>query len=485
MKISLHKMLITSIVLFMLFAPSCDISGQYRNNCTDYVEGGFMTAFVLPIACNHKLSREECFRETEDGFAYYYNDNVEDGAYLLDIPDTPDIIIPEYVENHKIVKLGYRDIELGKIDDYIINSKRTKNLTIQHEFISETHENWDQIYYYVNFINLETLTFIDYLYCNLSSTKEELIVPHYIGKKSGNVPNVILKKSDREYSLEEFKPKVIIIPEYVTVIEKGVFDGLEDVVIKTSYESIPEGWEEGWNGSCEVIWGEEIDYLSFYDCIQETEDGFIYYYNSIDNDGVYIFDVPSYILGEGDLREIVIPEYINGKKVLELGNRYAINGYGTHYSLGSGNIEKLTILHEFSITPNLSGTTHGDYICFPDLENLIFVDYLYCNLTKETNELIVPWYIGEDPRNHPNHWAYEFDGYPSVELKKSDREYSLENFKPKVIIIPEYVTIIEKGVFDGLEDVVIKTSYESIPEGWEEGWNGDCEVMWGEDLELE
>ena len=55
----------------------------------------------------------------------------------------------------------------------------------------------------------------------------------------------------------------------------------------------------------------------------------------------------------------------------------------------------------------------------------------------------------------------------------------------KVIIIPEYVTIIEKGVFDGLEDVVIKTSYESIPEGWEEGWNGDCEVMWGEDLELE
>ena len=130
MKISLHKMLITSIVLFMLFAPSCDISGQYRNNCTDCVEGGVMTAFVFPIACNHKLSREECFRETEDGFAYYYNDNVEDGAYLLDIPDTPDIIIPEYVENHKIVKLGYRDIELGKIDDYIINSKRTKNLTI-------------------------------------------------------------------------------------------------------------------------------------------------------------------------------------------------------------------------------------------------------------------------------------------------------------------------------------------------------------------
>ena len=38
---------------------------------------------------------------------------------------------------------------------------------------------------------------------------------------------------------------------------------------------------------------------------------------------------------------------------------------------------------------------------------------------------------------------------------------------------------------DGLEDVVIKTSYESIPEGWEEGWNGNCKVIWGVDLELE
>ena len=114
------------------------------------------------------------------------------------------------------------------------------------------------------------------------------------------------------------------------------------------------------------------------------------------------------------------------------------------------------------------------------MKNLIFIDFLYCNLTKETNELIVPAYIGYDPKNTP-----KFKGYPSVILKKSDREYSLENFKPKVIIIPEYVTIIEKGVFDGLEDVVIKTSYESIPEGWEEGWNGDCEVIWGVDLELE
>ena len=474
MKVSLTRLIVLGLIIFSFLFAGC--SSRLLDNCA---------IFDVFFALGCKPYEMEV-KTTVDGLEYCITrDNT---IFICDVPDASNVVIPEYIEGIKVVKLCCEEKSyIYSKYDYIIDNCSVKNLTIQHEFAVELYEDYTakQIHYYANFTNLDTLTFIDFLYCNLSSTSEELIVPHYIGNKNGNVPNVILKKSDREYSLEEFQPKVILIPDYVTEIEKGVFDGLEDVVIKTSYESIPEGWEEGWNGSCEVIWGEEIDYLSFYDCIQETEDGFIYYYNSIDNDGVYIFDVPSYILGEGDLREIVIPEYINGKKVLELGNRYAINGYGTHYSLGSGNIEKLTILHEFSITPNLSGTTHGDYICFPDLENLIFVDYLYCNLTKETNELIVPWYIGEDPRNHPNHWAYEFDGYPSVELKKSDREYSLENFKPKVIIIPEYVTIIEKGVFDGLEDVVIKTSYESIPEGWEEGWNGDCEVIWGVDLELE
>ena len=99
----------------------------------------------------------------------------------------------------------------------------------------------------------------------------------------------------------------------------------------------------------------------------------------------------------------------------------------------------------------------------------------------ETNELIVPKYIGEDPNNYVEYYEPELKGYPNIILKKSDREYSLAEFKPKVIIIPEYVTVIEKGVFDGLEDVVIKTSYKSIPEGWEKGWNGNWKVIWGAD----
>ena len=76
-----------------------------------------------------------------------------------------------------------------------------------------------------------------------------------LAKKNSKVPTVELKKSDREYSLEDFKAKVIIIPDYVKKIDSGVFDGLTDVIIKTSYETKPEGWEDGWNGSCEVVWG--------------------------------------------------------------------------------------------------------------------------------------------------------------------------------------------------------------------------------------
>ena len=115
------------------------------------------------------------------------------------------------------------------------------------------------IKYYVDFPNLTKLIFLDFLYCNISTSEEEIVVPYYVGKQSSNIPTVELRKSERTFSLENFEPKVIIIPEYVEIIEKDVFSGLTSVTIKTSYESKPEGWEDGWNDSCEVVWGFEIE----------------------------------------------------------------------------------------------------------------------------------------------------------------------------------------------------------------------------------
>ncbi len=38
-----------------------------------------------------------------------------------------------------------------------------------------------------------------------------------------------------------------------------MFIGLSDVTIKTAYDSKPDGWQDGWNGNCEVVWGEKFD----------------------------------------------------------------------------------------------------------------------------------------------------------------------------------------------------------------------------------
>jgi len=247
--------------------------------------------------------------------------------------------------------------------------------------------------------------------------------------------------------LEDFNATVIYIPDYVKVIEAGVFDGLEGVIIKTSYETKPEGWQDGWNGTCEVVWGEDITVLN-YDFIKRTSSGYTYYYNETTGEGAYL-------LGVQGLWPI-IPEYIDGKRVVELGHKFGDYVWAPR----TMDIKELTIKHQFKVCENMDPFEH--------LTRLKFIDFLYCFQFYENQELIVPHYIGKRTSN-----------IPIVELKKSDREYSLENFKATVIYIPDYVKVIEAGVFDGLEGVIIKTSYETKPEGWQDGWNGTCEVVWG------
>ena len=194
---------------------------------------------------------EDWVKTTEEGFTYYYNDGSKDGVYILDIPDTDELTIPEYIDGKKVVELGHLREQIAYMERYCIVGENTKKLTIQHQFDIQ----YEHAVNYVNFPNLTNLTFIDFLYCNQSFSGNELLVPYYIGKENSNVPTVELRKSEREYSLEDFKAKVIIIPDYVKKIDAGVFDGLTDVIIKTSYGTKPEGWEDGWNGSCKVEWG--------------------------------------------------------------------------------------------------------------------------------------------------------------------------------------------------------------------------------------
>ncbi len=215
-----------------------------------------LSPFLLVItfsSCGVWKNFEDWCKTTEDGFEYYYNEYSEDGAYILKVPDVEELTIPEYIDGKKVVELGHRHTGIGVQDDYIIAGNNTKKLTIQHKFtIPNYGSSWK---YFVHFPNLTTLIFIDFIYCNLLIEQDEITVPYYIGKKSSNIPNVELRKSEREYSLENFMPKVIIIPEYVRIIEKDVFAGLTGVTIRTSYQTAPEGWQDGWNGNCTVEWG--------------------------------------------------------------------------------------------------------------------------------------------------------------------------------------------------------------------------------------
>lgn len=217
--------------------------------------------FAVPIltfaSCKRDFGFESHCKTTNDGYKYYYNDNSKKGAYIIDIPDVEDLVIPEYIDEKKVVELGHHYTNIGYYKDYEIYGEKTKRLTVQHEFYIRYKE---LLSCYICFPHLTTLVFIDFLYCNLEYNQDTLKVPYSVGNKYDiDIPAVELRKSSRKYSLEKFTPKTIIIPEYVEIIDADVFAGLKNVTIKTSYETKPEGWQEGWNGDCIVEWGVEID----------------------------------------------------------------------------------------------------------------------------------------------------------------------------------------------------------------------------------
>ena len=192
----------------------------------------------------HIPTFEEKCVTTEDGFVYY---PIENEAYIIKIPETEEVTIPEYIDGKKVVQLGYEEdspfFEIGT--RHFVGSETIKVLTIQHTFTNA---------FIGKFTKLKKIMYFDYPYCTLKSGD---FVKVWIPRQSGYTDKVEveLRKSNRDLDITDFGFKTILIPDYVTVIEDGVFDGLEDVTIKTSYESKPDGWEDGWNGTCAVEWG--------------------------------------------------------------------------------------------------------------------------------------------------------------------------------------------------------------------------------------
>ena len=223
----IKKVILTLFVLIMMLClfTGCDKCDEFN--------------FHIPTF------EEKCVT-TEDGFVYY---PIENEAYIIKIPETEEVTIPGYIDGKKVVQLGYEDQGLGYVKKYTVLGGNTKKLVISNPII-----------FYSASFNLDILVYIDFLHVISDINNEQIKIEnilgnHFHGQEQDTL--VQLLRSERELALSN-SIRIIEIPKYVTVIEDGVFDGLEGVTIKTSYESKPDGWEDGWNGTCAVEWGVDI-----------------------------------------------------------------------------------------------------------------------------------------------------------------------------------------------------------------------------------
>ena len=186
--------------------------------------------------------------------------------------------------------------------------------------------------------------------------------------------------------------------------------------------------------------------------IKMTADGFKYI-ETRDKTKVSLVGLP-----EGQ-EEVTIPTHIDGKPVYQLGCLYGGFMWEKKYYLDFSGVKVLTVQHycPYKYVKNIT-----------EINRLIFVDYFNCKLFLQdyTPNIIISKtnYVGDNV---------------IVELKKGDRQSNIGLIFDE-IIIPLYVEQIESGVFDGFKNTIIKTEYKSKPDGWEDGWNGDCPVEWDE-----
>ena len=98
------------------------------------------------------FSFENRFQTTEDGFVYYVNSS--NRLYLIEVPDSEEITIPEYIDGYKVIQLG-KHIGFFTSETKEVDGSHIKKITIQHY----------AIYHAVDFHNAEVCIILDYLYC--------------------------------------------------------------------------------------------------------------------------------------------------------------------------------------------------------------------------------------------------------------------------------------------------------------------------------
>ena len=195
--------------------------------------------------------KTEGYIRKQNGFQFFKNGY----AYIVALPKgEEEVTIPEYFAvNGGIVKVkGFGGVYQGFMwlsDKYTVDFSGVKKLNFTSFLYKENVANTGDIM---------ITTYTDFIYAYYAAKNGENMEKLFIPKWGGEGSEVWLLNGERDVERFDIEGITIYIRSFVTVIEKGVFDYLTDCVIKTEHKEKPEGFEEGWEGSCTVEWGSEF-----------------------------------------------------------------------------------------------------------------------------------------------------------------------------------------------------------------------------------
>ncbi|MDR0751631.1 MAG: hypothetical protein LBF12_03460, partial [Christensenellaceae bacterium] len=187
-----------------------------------------LSGITLFVACedfDFDISFENRCFTTDDGFVCYEDSKI--GMCIIALPDSEEVVIPEFIRDKPVKQLGYEEVSIGLMQTHRVDGNKVKKLTIQHTMD----------YFSVSFPNVETLVYVDILYCINFGTNTAIIADnylvspsHYLSVELKNLTNIILTTRNEEGFTNE-NIDTVYIPDIVSNITNNTFAHSEVLIV--------------------------------------------------------------------------------------------------------------------------------------------------------------------------------------------------------------------------------------------------------------